>query len=202
MYRAVVCLLLLCGILAGCAEKQPYAADTELQRVRFTDDSEYYAVLITMVSNRSGTGGHSALLINASERVLFDPAGSFYLEGVPERNDVLYGISPQIEQYYKSAHARITYHVVSQKIPLSREEAERAYLKAREYGPVPGAFCTQATSDIVSSMKGYEGVSRTFFPAALMRQLEAYPNVEIDKYYENDDPDLHAALAAGRAEKR
>ena len=33
--------------------------------------------LITVVNNRSGSGGHSALVINGSQQVIFDPAGSF-----------------------------------------------------------------------------------------------------------------------------
>ena len=31
--------------------------------------------LFTMVNNQNGRGGHSSLLIHASERVIFDPAG-------------------------------------------------------------------------------------------------------------------------------
>lgn len=33
--------------------------------------------LYTMVNNESGAGAHSALVINASQRVIFDPTGTF-----------------------------------------------------------------------------------------------------------------------------
>ncbi len=200
MIRAALSLIVLLGVLAGCAGKQPFADQSELDAVRYVDNSEYYVTVLTMVSNRNGAGAHSTLIINAQERILFDPAGSFYRAGVPERNDVLFGISPRVEFFYKSAHARASHHVVSQKIPVSFEAAQRAYATALQYGGVGPAFCTSATSDIVSSLPGYEGISQTMFPANLMKQLEAYPNVEIDKYYEDDNPDLDAALRQAQQE--
>jgi len=54
--------------------------------------------LITSVNNRTGSGDHSALFISAGHRVLYDPAGSWHSGQAPRRNDVVYGLSPQIEQ--------------------------------------------------------------------------------------------------------
>ena len=58
-------------------------------------------------------------MINGSQRVIFDPAGTVRLSAVPERGDVLYGISPKVADFYARAHARETFHVVIQEIEVS-----------------------------------------------------------------------------------
>lgn len=185
--------------VAGCATKQPYADDAAIAAVSYRDAGPPSLTLYTMVNNRSGEGAHSALLINASERVIFDPAGSFYSEVTPERNDVLFGITPYIERAYRSAHARSTYHVVSQTVDVSPEQAQTAYELALNNGAVPGAFCTSATSRLIGQIPGFENINGTLRPKKLMAQFEEVPGVRTDKYYENDSPDLQKALAEGNA---
>lgn len=185
--------------VAGCATKQPFADDAALAAVRYTSPEPPSITLYTMVNNRTGKGGHSALLINASETIIFDPAGSFYADIVPERNDVLFGISPRIEQAYRSAHARTTFHVVRQTIPVTAAQAETAYRLALGNGAVPGAFCTNATSGLLRQVPGFGNLKSTFYPTNLQQQFAALPGVVTDKYYEGDDADLKAALARGNA---
>ncbi|WP_370303594.1 hypothetical protein [Pseudooceanicola sp.] len=185
--------------LAGCVEYQPYADDATVEAVRYSDPENPSITLFTMVNNRTGKGGHSALLINASERVIFDPAGSFYADIVPERNDVLFGISPRIEQAYRSAHARSTFHVVRQTIPVTAAQAETAYRLALAKGPVAGAFCANATSGLLRQVPGFEGISSTFYPVKLQEEFAALPGVVSDTYYEGDSADLQAGLAQGNA---
>ena len=96
--RLILCATGLCLALTGCAEKAPYASDAEIAAVAFREPGPSYLRLYTMVNNRSGAGAHSSLMINASERVVFDPAGSFYADVAPERNDVLYGFTPAVAE--------------------------------------------------------------------------------------------------------
>ncbi|WP_323783705.1 hypothetical protein, partial [Leisingera sp.] len=155
--------------------------------------------LYTMINNRTGRGGHASLMINASERVIFDPAGSFYASVVPERNDVLYGITPAVEQAYRGAHARSTFHVVVQRIEVTPEQAQKAYRLAVANGPVPGAYCAQATIGILQQIPGFESLNRTFYPEKLSAQFGQLPGVVTERYYENDSADLQAGLAKGDA---
>lgn len=153
-----------------------------------------------MVNNRTGGGGHTSLMINASERVIFDPAGSFYAPSVPEKDDVLFGITPAVERGYRSAHARSTFHVVRQEIEVTPQQAEIAYQLARQAGPVPGAFCASATTKLLQQVPGFESLQSTMQPTKLQAQFEQLPGVKTDKYYEDDSPDLDAALAAAAAQ--
>jgi len=196
----LICLGGLLLALAGCGELQaPFADDATVAAVSYRDPGPASITLYTMVNNRTGDGGHSAILINASERIIFDPAGSFYADIVPERNDVLFGITPEVEKAYRSAHARTTYHVRSQTIPVTPEQAEIAFRLALDSGPVAKAFCTNATSGLLRALPGFEKINLTFWPTTLSKQVATLEGVVEDLYYETDDPDLQKALAEGNA---
>ena len=70
---ALACL----SALAACATKQPFADDAAIAAVSYRDAPYTAITLYTMVNNRTGGGAHTSLLIGASERVIFDPAGTF-----------------------------------------------------------------------------------------------------------------------------
>lgn len=195
--RLVFGLSLLMLTLAGCSTGQPNADPATIAAVSYRDPGPKFMTLYTMVNNRSGSGAHSGLVIASSETILFDPAGSFYLDGIPERNDVLYGINPGIEWAYKSAHARTSHHVVVQKVQLTPEQAQVAYQLAVQNGSVGSAFCSNATSTLISRIPGFESIKTTLSPKRLSEQFGALPGVKTEQYYEDDSPDLAAALAAG-----
>ena len=174
---------------------QPFASDETLAAVSYRNEGPRTLTLLTMVNNQSNAGAHTSLVIGASERVLFDPAGSFKAQGVPERGDVLYGISPRTEQIYISAHSRSSHRVIAQTIEVTPEQAEMAYNLARANGPVPGAFCTNSTSALLSKIPGFESIGVNFYPKKLMEDFAALPGVTTVVHRENDDPSLEAALA-------
>ncbi|MEL7131450.1 MAG: hypothetical protein AAGK77_03455 [Pseudomonadota bacterium] len=181
--------LAVCGLLVGCAQPPaaPYASDDRVASVAYREPGPASITVLTMVSNRDGSGGHSALMINGSQRVIFDPAGSFVNDRVPEQEDVLYGISPAVLKGYKSAHARSTYHVVSQTVEVTPEQAEIALQLAKQNGAVARAFCTNANTNLMRQVPGFEGIKTTFFPTNLMEQMASYPGVVEEKYFEDDE---------------
>jgi hypothetical protein len=184
-------------LLGGCAASVdvPYASDAFVESKSYRHSGPPAITVITMVNNRTGSGGHSALMISGSERIIFDPAGSFKHEIVPEQQDVLFGITPAVLQGYKSAHARSTFHVVSQKIEVTAAQAELALRLAKSNGAVPSAFCTQATTGLLRQVPGFEDVKQTFFPTNLMEQIAKRPDVVTDRYYEDDDGGIVEGVA-------
>ncbi len=83
MFR-VIAACVLAATLAGCATNQPYADDATIAAVAYREPGPATLTLYTMVNNRTGKGGHSSLMINASQRVIFDPAGSFYADRIEQ----------------------------------------------------------------------------------------------------------------------
>jgi hypothetical protein len=197
--KRIVAALLGLGLafgLSACAQPNPNQASPEqAAAAAYVPDEPPKLTLFTVVNNTSGAGGHTSLLVTGSQQVLYDPAGSFVHEGVPERGDVLYGMSSTWVQAYKSAHARSTYHVVSQEIRVTPAQAERALQLVQSRGPAPDAFCTNVTSSILKDIPGFEDVKQTWYPVDLMEQIAQRPNVVTDLYYEDDEGNVRDGIA-------
>lgn len=193
-------LVALCLAITGCTKQsQPNADAATIAAVSYREPGPATLALYTMINNRTGKGAHSSLMINASERVIFDPAGSFVADKVPERDDVLFGVRPGVELAYRGSHARSTFHVLVQEIEVTPQQAEIAYRLALANGPVPDAFCASATSKILQQTPGFESINSVLFPTKLSDQLGAIPGVKSNKYYENDSADLQDGLARNNA---
>ena len=110
--RHWIACLLVPALLAGCGAEPVWAPDEAVTRAAYRDTENPPSItLFTVLNNRSGEGAHSALMINASQRVIFDPAGTWWHRTAPERNDLHYGITPTMLKFYIDYHARETYHV-------------------------------------------------------------------------------------------
>ncbi|MCB1388461.1 MAG: hypothetical protein KDK12_04815, partial [Rhodobacteraceae bacterium] len=85
--------VLALAVLAACTTKPAvWASDEAVQAARYQASGPTEIVLFNVINNERGTGEHSALMINApSQRVLFDPAGTWTHPLSPERHDVHFG---------------------------------------------------------------------------------------------------------------
>jgi len=185
----IIVALGLCALMAACAPAPtiPYASKERVAASAYRAPGPDTFTLMTMVSNDTGNGAHSALMINGTQRVIFDPAGSFVNERVPERDDVLYGVTPAVLAGYKSAHARSAYHIVSLTVEVTPEQAAVALRLARTNGPVPKMYCTTATTTLLQQVPGFEDIKQTMFPTNLMKQMEKRSGVFRERYYEGDE---------------
>lgn len=188
--------------LTGCAtiDSGPNADLDVVTRAAYRHDGPPALTLFTMINNRTGSGAHTSMILNGSQRVIWDPAGSVRLSNVPELNDVLYGVTPQVARIYESAHARITYHVRMQTVHVPLAVADQAIALAQQSGPVSKSACTSSTVGILRQLPGFEGFTTTLFPNRLAEQFAELPLVEDRRRYENDSDDKDAAIAALEAE--
>ena len=196
--RILQALACVCLVTACSNDSTGDSTTAEVAAAAYAASGPKTLTLLTMVNNRSGSGGHTALIVNGSQQVIFDPAGSFRDPRVTERGDVLYGMSPKWIQAYKSAHARSTFHVVSQEITVSDAQAEQVLRLVMSNGQVPGAYCANATSSLLQKVPGFEGLGTTFYPVTLSEKFANLPNVSTTKYYEDDDGDVIDAVRAGQ----
>ena len=173
---AVICAA-LCLSLAGCAAKSVWATDQDVARYRHVAGPPTELVLYTSLSDTSGSGGHTSLLVNASQRVLFDPAGNWEYPYAPERNDVRFGFNAMAETNYMAFQAQPGFHAAVQRIRVSPEIAERALQLALANGAVAPAACTTATVALLRQLPGFESVPQTMFPATLMAAFGKLPGV-------------------------
>lgn len=185
--------------MAGCGStvmrEEVLAPQSAIDRVAYRHPGPSYLTLVTMKNTGSDNGAHTGLIINASQRVLWDPAGTFGHSSIPERNDVHFGITPEIEQYYISYHSRITYYTVLQRIEVPAETAEMALQLAIANGPTPKAACTTHTSRMLRQLPGFESIRQSLFPNNLSDQFGQLPGVVESEYRENDSDDKSIAAA-------
>ena len=192
MLRALIAAGLALA-LSGCAAEQVWAPDESVTRAAYRHDGPPRLTLFTMINRRNGSGGHTSLMINGQQRVIFDPAGSFKHPAIPERNDVVFGITPQVEDVYTRYHARETWYVKIQQLDVSPQVAQQAMQLAQAAGPVPQAYCAQSTSALLGQL--FPGrVNRTFSPVRLSEQFAQLPGVTERSLYEDDGDDNTAVL--------
>lgn len=185
--------LLLTFLLAGCGAEPIWAPDEAVQRARYVSGEPPSITLYTVVRKTTGSGEHAGLLIDGSQRVMFDPAGTWRHPAVPERNDVHYGITEQMRKFYIDYHARETYDVIVQKIPVSREVADMAIRRAEAYGAVNKGFCAIGVGDVLRGLPGFEDIPRTFFPNRIAKVIDGKPGVT-RRVYEDGDPDNNSGV--------
>jgi len=191
--RRLMLALGAAAVLAGCAGDSAWTPMEDVARAAYVHDGPPQLTLYTMVNNNSGAGAHSSLMVNGSQRVIFDPAGSFRHEKLPERGDVLYGITPKVADVYTRYHARDTFRVKLQTLDVPPQLAERALQAVQSYGAVPSAQCSRSTSAILADL--FPGqVRQTWFPNRLAEDFGRLAGVSEQVLREYDDDDNRAVL--------
>lgn len=176
MRRLILCFVALLG-LSACGAESVYAPQDAVTAARYVAAAPTSITLYTVINNRSGAGAHSGLLINASQQVMFDPAGTWNHPAVPERNDVHYGITPRIVNFYIDYHARETFRVIEQTLVVSPQVAELVKQRAEAHGAVPKAQCANSIVAILSGVPGFESLRSTWFPKKLSEAFGKLPGV-------------------------
>jgi len=184
--------LTACGIVA---REEILAPQSVIESVRYVHPGPKSLTLMTMKNTSSGNGAHTGLLINASQRILWDPAGTFGHSTIPERNDVHFGITPQLEKLYVSYHSRVTFYTLIQKVDVLPEVAEMALRLAITNGPTPKAVCTAHTSRMLGKLPGFESIRTTVFPNNLSDQFALISGARSREYRESDSDDKDIATA-------
>lgn len=195
MFR-ILSMLLMAFTLAACVggAEPKWAPDAEVTAARFVAAGPPSITLYTVINNQSESGAHSGLMINGSERILFDPAGTWHHPRIPERNDVHFGITDKIKNFYIDYHARETFRVVEQTIIVTPEVAEIAAARAKAYGAVPKAQCARSVTSILSGVPGFESINSTWFPKKLMNEFGQLPGVTGRTIRDEDADKNHGVL--------
>jgi hypothetical protein len=193
MRPLILCLLALLFV-AGCAVEPKWATDEAVARAAYVHDGPPAITLFTVLSNRANNGAHSGLLINGSQRVMFDPAGTWKHPNLPERNDVHFGMTPKMVDFYIDYHARVTYRVVEQTIAVTPEQAQIAMQRAMAYGAVPKSQCAKSIAAILRGVPGFESMPNTWYPEKLMKSFGKLPGVTERTITDSDADSNHGVL--------
>lgn len=193
--RRNLVVLALCAGLAACGAAEPkWAPDADVAKARYVHDGPKAVTLFTVINVDNESGAHSGLMINGSQRIMFDPAGSWTLPKLAERNDVHFGITEKMKNFYIDYHARETYYVVEQTVEVSPEVAEKVMQRAMAHGAVAKAHCADSITAVLKDVPGFETIKPTMFPKKLMTQFGQLPGVKERKITDDDADDNHGIL--------
>ena len=195
--RQITLLLIALLGLTACAADPTWAPDELVTEAHVVTSNPPTLTLFTVINVDSGNGGHAALLVDANERVLFDPAGSFYHPNLPERNDVFYGMTDTAVNFFIDYHSRESWRVVRQDLVVSPAVAARALALVQANGAVPKAFCANSISKVLRQLPGFEGISSTMFPVPLMEQFATKPGVVTSEFHDMDVNNNGQLIARG-----
>jgi hypothetical protein len=197
LFRPVL-VLMAALVLAACGAEPKWAPQEQVDAARFVSEEPSSITLYTVVNKRTGSGAHSSILVNASERVIFDPAGTWYHPRLPERNDVHFGMSDKAVAFYLDYHTRVTYDTIEQKLLVSPEVAELILARVKANGAVAKAMCTNANSAILRGVPGFESLPQTFYPKKLADAFGRLPGVTTRVITDDDADDNHGVLLVQR----
>lgn len=160
-------VMAICAVLTlgACVAPPVWAPDEAAANAAYRDNSPPRLTLITM-TGPGGSGVHTSLLINGSQRVIFDPAGSFTDALVPERHDVLFGITPAALDRYIDYHTAPEFNsiLMIQELDVSPEVAQAALRAVMSFGPVVGGKCSLSTSSVIASLPGFGNIQPMWYP--------------------------------------
>ncbi|MEH6775968.1 MAG: hypothetical protein V7668_18740 [Cereibacter changlensis] len=200
MRNLFLCLAL--ALLAACGAEPKWSSDAEVARATYVHNGPPSITLFTVVSTTNGSGAHSGLLINGSQRVMFDPAGTWRHPALPERNDVHFGITPKMVDFYIDYHARETFDVYEQTVVVSPQVAEMVMQRAMANGAVGKAMCTHSVTQILRGVPGFEELPATYFPKKLMNSFAKLPGVTGRKITDTDADNNHGVLLVQAGDPR
>ena len=176
-------------LLSACTKPVVWAPEADVIAARYQHPGPVEIVLFNVIENERGRGEHSALLINApSQRVLFDPAGSWSHPLSPERHDVHYGITDAQLYRYTYYHARRTHHVRIQHLQVAPETAEYILRLAEASGPASDGYCAKSIVAILTQVPGFEFIQDSFYPNRLSEQFATIPGVVEERIYSDAEP--------------
>lgn len=193
MIRKSLALLAVLA-LSACAADREFAPAAEVAAARFVADAPPSITLFTVISTRNGSGAHSGLLINGSERVMYDPAGTWHHPKLPEQYDMHYGMNDKMIAFYVDYHARQSFDVMEQTVIVTPAQAEAAIARARAYGAAQKGYCAMSISTILSGVPGFESIDKSLSPKKLSAGFAAIPGANSKRITDDDDDNNHGVL--------
>lgn len=181
--RAVAALA-VATLLSGCEVYRP-ADPEEIARARYVSPEPPSVTLFSMVDVASGRSAHSALLINGSQQVLYDPAGTFTHPDLPRAGDIHYGMTPRFVDYYERYHARFSHFVEVQKVEVDRATADAVLARAEAEGKTLKMLCAGSVTGALQGIPLRQGAPHAVAGEHPQGFLP-HPGVEDGYVYEND----------------
>ena len=179
----ILAFLAVCLALSACAT----ADKDELASVAYRSDAPASATLVTVTAGEGGSGVHSALVINASERVIYDPAGTFSHPDTRRVGDVIYGVTDEVLDLFALHNADVWHVATLQTAPLPPRAAETLLERARDNGGALPGFCAISVSEVIDGVPPLAAVEGSMWPGDLREDFAKLPGVRTVEVRDDDE---------------
>lgn len=142
--------------------------------------------LMSMIAEKTDLSEHTGILINGSQRVLYDPAGSYWVKGRPRKDDIHYGMTDAWVKSYESFHARWGYYVTRMTKLVPLEVADQAIRLSQEKGETYETQCASSASWVLKQLPGFGEIRQTMWPNQIRLDFEKIPGITIATIREDD----------------
>lgn len=175
---AGVLVALLLGGCGGYFKTNPPEIAT---RASYVHDGPPEIALITTIHKPTNFMWHSALLINADERVLFE-SGGFWDDPEDRRlNDVHYNLTDaRLVDYAKHRGESPNWDYILHRVPVTAEVAQLAKERAITQTLVMAGFCALGVRDVLREVPGFEHMDIVVIPEDLVGYFAKMPGVTME----------------------
>ena len=163
--------------LFGCSNLRDFDPVTTINTPGYRHPGGATVTLVSVVSKRSNTAAHSALIVNGTQRIIFDPAGTLFHKNLKFRGDVIYDANPSVVDFYIRYHTRNTHDTVMQSVDVADALAEDLLKRLLSRGYVWKSFRAQSASTLLRATPGFENIRPTFSLQKLMKNFGKIENV-------------------------
>ncbi len=142
---------------------------------------------LVLAEHKGGSGAvHAALIVTGSERLIYDPSGSFTHPDTRRYGDVVYGASDDIVELFALHNADKNHDAVMRTIALQPEEAETMLDAARTHGGAMPGFCAKSVASVLRSVPRFASMRDTFWPSNVQQDFESIAPVAIRSVTDTD----------------
>ena len=166
----------------GCRATSGGDPASEADLPRYRDLGSATVTLITVLSKRDCSGGHSAFIVTGEHRVIFDPEGSLSHTSLAVSGDVIYGANPAVVESFIGYHTRNTDDTVTETLDIADAVASDLLIRVMLYRTVMQSFGTQSVGAPSRSTPGFEGMGPMFPSKNLMESFATQPGVRLARF--------------------
>lgn len=173
--------LVLAASLQGCAGALYSNPPDVAKRDSYTAQTAPEIGLVTITHKPTQFMWHSALLINADERILYE-SGGYWIDSEDRRlGDVHYNLTDaRLNDYVARRGNPKVWKVTLHRVDVSPEVAQEAKRRAEENQLVLAGFCAVGVAEVLKDLPGFDHIGHVLLPHDLTPRFDEIPGVRVE----------------------
>lgn len=185
----MVLMALSSGCFIGMIARPQAASDEVIKKATYHSKNPPSVSLVTVNSHDifSRLGTHTALIVNASQQVIYDPAGTYKNTRAPSKYDLFYGASPDVIKSFIAYHIDNVSSVVVQTKEVPMAVAEALLKDIERQGPSRHSQCSKTVSNLLHKTPGFESINPSLLPFRTMRAFATLNGIKTLEYHDKNN---------------